>query len=219
LLNDIALRVQQTLIALDVYQKQLESVGNSLPGLQVTGYGMDELPVWWGTPKNPESMKEFSKRSTSFILLSALNMHLYLIDDYMLMLARKYYDLEIDLKDSGWFTPEVFQLTTGLDLDKLPFSETIEELRKTCKKLRNVKKTYSITAMEYFDIYTKICEYVRALSSEAHKRHFENLKREKMNEQLGLEDKKRKELPLPPPPRKDDNGDEGEQYGEGLEDD
>lgn len=162
-LHDTALRVQQSLIALEVYENQLNEVHTKFPGLHIDGYELKDIPLYWSGVKDPSDLAEKSKRSVTFTLLSALNFHLYLLDAFMFTIAKKYYNLTSD-DDESWVTPEVFQLVTGIELNKLPNNESIEELRRICKNLRSFKKTMSLSIADYFELYQKICSYVSILS-------------------------------------------------------
>ncbi len=163
-LGDVTLRVQQTLIALQAYQEKLDEVGDVLPGLQIDGYWLKDIPVWWGGMKSPQFLAEGVKRSVTFTLLSALNAQLYMLDDFMLVIAKKYYALPPIGDDDKWFSEEIFTLTTGIDLVKLPHSDAIADVRRMCNNFRKMKKTASLTIPEYFEFYQKFLIYLTEIA-------------------------------------------------------
>lgn len=163
-LNDTALRVQQTLIAIQVYQESLRGVGKELPGLQIDGYSLKDLPVWWGQGKSPQTLEDNAKRSVTFTLLSALNLHVYLLDSFLVEIARTYYNVPIDKEESGWMTPEVFQMATGIDLSQLLNADAIEDARRIAGQLRKFKRSLSISIPDYFELYAKICVYITEIA-------------------------------------------------------
>ena len=163
-LGDVALRVQQTLIALQVYQEKMDEVKQVLPGLQIDGYWLKDIPVWWGGMKSPQFLADSTKRSVTFVLLSALNCQLYMLDDFLLTVAKKHYSLPPIGEDDKWFSEEIFTLTTGIDLNKLPHSDAVGDVRRICGNMRKMKKSASITIPEYFEFYQKLCIYLSEIA-------------------------------------------------------
>lgn len=174
-LIDIIFRVQQTLIGLQVYHDKLSEVQSLLPGLQIEGYNLTQLPLGWGVGKTPESLKINLERSVTFCLLNALNLNLYLIDSLMFTLAKKYYNLQAH-EDDTWVTSEVFELLTGIKLNELQYNDSVVELRRICGQIRQLKKTHSITINEFFELYQRLSSWVGELSRKvSEKVHKDNL--------------------------------------------
>jgi len=176
-LNDVALRVQQILIGMQVYKDKLEEAGAALPDLHISGYDLNEIPVMWGSGKTPEYLAANIKKSITFTLLNALNCHLYLLDGFLVRIAKRYFNLTVE--DNGeWVTPEVFHLATGIDLTKLIHWDAIEDMTRYANGVRNMKKTLSINVSDYFELHSKIMIFLTELSITVS---------EKMNEKKKLE--------------------------------
>lgn len=179
-MNDVALRVQQIVIGLDVYKRQLSKMEESLPGMLVQGYETPELPLHWGVTKSPEMVGESLKRSITFTLLNAMNMHLYLIDDYLKILTTKYYGYNPE--DSSWFTPEIFGLQSGVDLTKVKNFQEVDDMRQTIKRFREFKITRSTTTTEYFDLYPKLIGFIHDIGNSVAKHQMEKEKKAENND-------------------------------------
>lgn len=163
-MNDVALRTQQTLIALQIYQDKLTRLNIDLPGLQIDGYELTEIPLSWNLSKDPEKLLSNLRRSVTFSILGALDFQLYLLDGYMVQLAKHYYGIPVQ-DGELWMTEEIFQLAAGFDLGKIEHYVAIIELRRVCNQLRRCQQTSTITIPEYFELYQNIWLFVCALSA------------------------------------------------------
>jgi hypothetical protein len=163
-MNDIALRTQQILIALQLYENTLINIDSMLPGLRIEGYDLKEIPIFWNSNvKNPDELAANIKKSTTLVLLSALNLHIYLLDLYMIEILKKHYNIHEDIKTI--MTPEIFMETTKIDLTKLPNSDNIDDVRRVISGLRDMKKTHSITVPEYFEYYQNLIRYMHSIAN------------------------------------------------------
>jgi hypothetical protein len=162
-LNDIALRVQQTLIALQVYQEQMDKTGAVLPGLHISGYNLKEIPLLWGNGRDPKFISEVLKKSVTFTLLSALDFQLYALDSFIASIGKTYYGLHME-GEIEWVTPEIFLLASGIDLNKLENSDAVNDVRRFCGQLRQMKRSLSLSIHDYFELYKKMCLYATEIA-------------------------------------------------------
>lgn len=162
MMNDIALRVQQIIIGMDVYDNQLQKVHEALPGFLSQGVETKELPFFWSTQKDAKTLQENLKRSITFTLLNSLNMHIYNVDGFMKAVLIKYYGYNPE--DTSWFTPDIFSAITEIDMTKVKNFQTLKDLREMMEKFRSCQMTRSISTNEYFNIYGEMNIFLNELS-------------------------------------------------------
>lgn len=158
-INDLALRTQQLLIAIDLYEFHLNKINDNMPSALMTGYNTKETIMSWGRQRTPQEIIEQLRKSKQFVYLNAFNQLIYLIDDMMKMISIKYYNYNHIGGDEGWFSPDIFSMLSNIKLDSLLQHEVVSDLRSQCDKLRKWKITNSYTSLEFYDLINKVIAY------------------------------------------------------------
>ena len=176
-LNDVAYRAQQCLIGLDVYDNCLKSAGHALPGALVAGMDTSDIPLVWQGVKTPQELRDGIRKAKQYIILNSINLTIYLVDDYLKNIAEIYYEV----KGDGWYSPEAFDLATGVKLANVKGWSNVEDMRHIAQRVRQFRKSLSITVQDYYDLTSGISMFIHAIGHLAGERVFERLKAQGIN--------------------------------------
>lgn len=160
MLNDIAVRAQQCFIGIEMHERALRKMDELLPDNVMIGSATSDGEMPWGQGKTAKDLLATQSRAKQFIVLSGINTAVLLIDDYMKAMLKKYWQVKPAPGDESWFSPEVFEMYSGVKLEDLRDAVTVEDFRRAAGRLRVFKNSRGIQVSDFFDMLVRVNNYM-----------------------------------------------------------